>query len=146
MRLGPWIRTHDLAVPDADGCFWYRGRADELIKSAGYRIGPVEIEDVLMQHPAVALVAVVGVPDAIRGQDIKAFIKLADGVVASDELAEALRSHLKARLGSFKAPRVIEFMQDLPTTSTGKVARSKLRLLHQIRRRHQHSHKTLTSR
>jgi acetyl-CoA synthetase len=133
MRLGPWIRTRDLAVRDADGYFWYRGRADDLIKSAGYRIGPVEIEEVLMQHPAVGLVAVVGVPDATRGQAVKAFIQLTEGSVESESLVEELRAHVKAHLGSFKAPRIIEFMQDLPTTSTGKVARSQLRSLGQQR-------------
>ena len=79
MRLGPWVRTRDLAVRDADGYYWYRGRNDDLIKSAGYRIGPVEIEDELMRHPAVAEVAVIGVPDAERGQRVQACVVLGAG-------------------------------------------------------------------
>ncbi len=128
MRLGPWVRTRDLAVRDADGYFWYRGRSDDLIKSGGHRIGPTEIEDALMAHPAVAEAAVVGVPDPGRGQTIKAFVRLAAGFAPPDTaLEDALRAHVRDRLGAFKAPRHIEFLEELPTTSSGKVSRAALR-------------------
>jgi len=124
-RLGQWVRTNDLAVRDADGYYWFRGRADDLIKSSGFRIGPTEIEDALMAHPAVAEAAVVGVPDAIRGQVVKAFIRpVGEG---SDALAEALRQHVATRLGAYKAPRLIEFIAAFPLTSTGKLSRRALR-------------------
>lgn len=127
MRLGPWIRTGDLAVRDADGYFWYRGRNDDLIKSSGYRIGPAEIEDVLQRHPAVAEVAVIGVPDAARGQAVKALVRLRDGHSGSDALADELRAHVKTRLAGYKQPRIVEFVAEFPLTSTGKVARAELR-------------------
>jgi acetyl-CoA synthetase len=130
MRLGPWIRTRDLAVRDADGYYWYHGRNDDLIKSAGYRIGPVEVEDVLAQHPAVAEAAVVGRPDPERGQVVKAFVRLAGQVStagAGDHLADALREHVRVRLGPYKAPRLIEIVDEFPRTSTGKISRAALR-------------------
>jgi acetyl-CoA synthetase len=126
-RLGPWVRTHDLAVRDADGYFWFRGRSDDLIKSSGFRIGPTEIEDALMAHPAVAECAVVGVLDAMRGQIVKAFCRVAEGCVADEALAEALRGHVRDRLGPFKAPRLVEFITEFPLTSTGKISRRALR-------------------
>ena len=125
-RLGhagsPWVRTHDLAVRDADGYYWFRGRADDLIKSSGFRIGPTEIEDALMSHPAVAEAAVVGVPDQVRGQLVKAFIRAAHPVDP-----EALKQHVADRLGAYKAPRIIEFIAQFPLTSTGKLSRRALR-------------------
>lgn len=127
MRLGPWVRTGDLAVRDADGYFWYRGRSDDLIKAGGARIGPTEIEDALMAHPAVAEVAVIGVPDAARGQAIKACVRLAASVAGDAALEEALRRHVRDRLGGFKVPRHFAFLGDLPMTSSGKVSRSALR-------------------
>lgn len=130
MRLGRWVRTRDLAVRDADGYYWYRGRNDDLIKSAGRRIGPTEIEDALAAHPAVAQAAVIGVPDPERGQAVMAVVRLADGYAACEALAEDLRAHVRARLGGFKAPRSFEFVAELPTTSTGKVSRAVLRRQH----------------
>jgi acetyl-CoA synthetase len=127
MRLGPWVRTRDLAVRDADGCYWYRGRSDDLIKSAGYRIGPVEIEEVLMRHPAVAEVAVIGVPDAERGQLVQACVVLRAGHAPSDRLIAALGDHVRRALGPYKVPRVVQFMAMLPHTTTGKVSRALLR-------------------
>lgn len=127
MRLGPWIRTRDLAVRDADGYFWYRGRNDDLIKSSGFRIGPAEIEEVLQRHPAVAEVAVIGVPDAARGQIVKAFVRLRAGHAGSDALARELQAHVKTRLAAYKQPRQVEFVDDFPLTSTGKIARGELR-------------------
>jgi len=134
MRLGPWIRTHDLAVRDADGYYWYRGRNDDLIKSAGYRIGPVEIEEVLMQHEAVAQAAVVGAPDAERTQIVVAFIVLrAHAGAGGEDLDGALRAHVRAHLGPYKVPRSWRYMEQLPCTSTGKVSRAALRDLLQAR-------------
>jgi acetyl-CoA synthetase len=127
MRLGSWVRTRDLAVRDADGYYFYRGRTDDLIKSAGFRIGPAEIEDCLASHPAVADSGVIGVPDAERGQVVKAFVLLKAGQTPSDALQAALQAHLRRRLGGYKVPRVIEFVADLPVTTSGKVSRKELR-------------------
>lgn len=127
MRLGPWVRTGDLAVRDADGYYHYRGRADDLIKSAGFRIGPAEIEDCLVAHPAVADCGVVGAPDPERGQVVMAFVRLRPGVVGDAALEEALRAHIRARLGGYKVPRRFAFVPDLPETSSGKVSRKALR-------------------
>ncbi len=128
-----WIRTHDLARKDEDGYFWYQGRNDDLIKSAGYRIGPAEIEETLLQHPAVDDVGIIGVPDThgARGMLVKAFVvrSSGDGDVDqnADQLAEELQRLVKARLGPHKQPRVIEFCDELPTTSSGKISRAALR-------------------
>jgi acetyl-CoA synthetase len=130
MKLGEsWIRTHDLARRDADGYYWYQGRNDDLIKSAGFRIGPAEVEEALLQHPAVADSGVIGVPDreGDRGTVVKAFIRLADGHSGNDTLAEELRQHVKHRIGAYKQPRLVEFVTELPTTRTGKIARAELR-------------------
>lgn len=128
MRLGEGlVRTHDLAVRDEDGYYWYRGRSDDLIKSAGFRIGPSEVEDALQQHGAVADAGVIGIPDQNRGQIVKAFVRLVSGIDGSDELADELRQHVKARIGPYKQPRVIEFVAELPATRTGKVSRAQLR-------------------
>lgn len=129
LRVGDWVRTHDLAVRDADGYYWYRGRNDDLIKSAGFRIGPAEIEEVMLQHPAVADVGVIGVPDreGDRGVLVKAFVSPAPEIAADTALAEELRAYVKQRLGPYKQPRLIEFMPELPTTRTGKISRAELR-------------------
>src|SRR6185369_13146816 len=127
MRLGSWIRTHDLAVRDDDGYYWYRGRNDDLIKSSGSRIGPADIEDVLLAHPAVAEAAVIGVPDRERGQIVQAFVRVAEGFAADAALVDALQQHVKTRLASYKYPREVEFIDDFPMTSTGKVSRAALR-------------------
>lgn len=127
MRLGPWIRTRDLAVRDADGYYWYRGRNDDLIKSGGYRIGPAEIEEVMQRHPAVAEVAVIGVPDDARGQIVKALVRLRAGHEGSDALVRELQSHVKIRLAAYKQPRIVAFVDEFPLTSTGKIARAELR-------------------
>lgn len=127
MRLGKWIRTHDLAVRDRDGYYWYRGRNDDLIKSSGFRIGPAEIEDVLLAHPAVAEAAVIGTPDPERGEIVKAFVRVAAGHSPSDTLVAELQQHVKSRLASYKYPREVEFIDEFPLTSTGKVSRAELR-------------------
>ena len=133
MRLGDhWIRTHDLARRDADGYFWYQGRNDDLIKSAGYRIGPAEVEEVLLQHPAVADVGVIGVPDETgdRGYLVKAYVTPTRGTQSEPALADALREHATQHIEPFKVPRLLEFLDPLPTTRTGKIDRSALRRLH----------------
>ena len=130
MRLGKnWIRTHDLAKRDSDGYYWYQGRNDDLIKSAGFRIGPAEVEEALLQHPAVVDCGVIGVPDTEgdRGVVVKAFVRLAAGHSGNDALAEKLRQHVKKRIGSYKQPRLVEFVAELPTTRTGKISRAELR-------------------
>ncbi|MBW3098317.1 acyl-CoA synthetase [Pseudohoeflea coraliihabitans] len=127
MRIGNWVRTGDFGCRDADGYFWYRGRNDDLIKSAGYRIGPAEIEDALVRHDAVAEAAVVGSPDPDRGQVVKAFIRPARGHSPNDALAKELQQHVKKTLAFYKYPREIEFVTDFKQTSTGKIDRKFLR-------------------
>ncbi|MGZ5660954.1 MAG: acyl-CoA synthetase [Usitatibacter sp.] len=124
---GPWCRTGDQAAFDGDGYLWYHGRADDMFKSAGYRIGPTEIENCLVKHPAVANCAVVPSPDAMRGAVVKAFVLLAPGHEASDEVRESIRAHVKALLAPYQQPREIEFLGELPMTTTGKVQRKVLR-------------------
>jgi acetyl-CoA synthetase len=120
---GGWLRTGDLAVADRDGYLWFKGRADDIIISAGYRISPVEIESSLLQHPTVGAVAVVGVPDKTRGQVVKAFVVPATG---ANPDVEELRMHVRQRLAAYEAPRQIEVVSELPLTVTGKVRRRDL--------------------
>ncbi len=127
MRLGPYLRTHDLAVRDGEGYFWYKGRSDELIKSSGFRIGPSEIEECLLAHPAVAEVAVIGKPDRDRGAIVKAVVRLRAGVVGDDALKTALAEHVRTRLAAYKAPREVAFVSDFEMTSSGKINRRALR-------------------
>ncbi|MBS0321570.1 MAG: AMP-binding protein [Proteobacteria bacterium] len=124
---GPWCRTGDIAEIDADGYLWYRGRSDDMFKAAGYRIGPAEVENCLVRHPAVANAAVVPSPDPVRGNVVKAFVVLAAGHAASDALADALREHVARFLAPYETPREIEFIDALPMTTTGKVQRRVLR-------------------
>jgi acetyl-CoA synthetase len=125
---GDWCRTGDLATRDADGYLWYQGRADDVFKAAGYRIGPSEIENCLVKHPAVANAAVVPKPDKERGALVKAFVVLAPGVQGSDKLIEELQIHVKGKLAPYEYPKEIEFIDALPMTTTGKVQRRVLRL------------------
>ena len=125
--IGDWCLTGDLARIDEDGYFWFVGRNDDVITSAGYRIGPAEIEDCLMKHPAVAMAAAVGVPDAMRTEIIKAFIVPAAGVTGSAELARDIQDHVKSRLAAHEYPREVEFVAELPLTATGKIMRRILR-------------------
>ncbi|WP_459828848.1 acyl-CoA synthetase [Hydrogenophilus islandicus] len=122
-----WGRTGDLAVRDHDGYFWYRGRLDDVFKCSGYRIGPNEIENCLMKHPAVANAAVIGVPDETKGNFVKAFVVLQPGWQESAELAETLREHVRRHLAPYETPREIEFLDALPMTTTGKIQRRILR-------------------
>lgn len=124
-----WCRTGDLARTDEDGYLWYEGRADDQFKSAGYRIGPGEIENCLLKHPAVANVAVVPKPDAERGALVKAFVVLAPGHVASAALVATLQDFVKGRLAPYEYPKDIEFLAALPMTTTGKLQRRVLRQL-----------------
>jgi acetyl-CoA synthetase len=124
---GEWLITGDLGLCDEDGYFWFRGRADDVITSSGYRIGPSEIEDALVRHEAVAMAAVIGVPDPVRTERIKAFIVLASGHRPSEGLAEEIRNAVKTRLARHEYPREIEFVDALPLTTTGKILRRELR-------------------
>lgn len=127
LRLGDYMRTHDLAVRDEEGYFWYKGRSDDLIKSSGFRIGPAEIEECLLAHAAVAEVGVIGKPDAERGSIVKAFVRLSNGTKGDDELKISLKDHVRERLAAYKAPREIEFVADFEMTSSGKINRRALR-------------------
>ena len=127
--LGDWGCTGDQGRMDEDGYLWYQGRSDDVIKSAGYRIGPAEIESCLVRHPAVANAAVIGKPDATRGSIVKAFIVLQPGHPPSDELVEDIQRHVRGRLAPYEYPREIEFIDALPMTTTGKVQRKELRKL-----------------
>ena len=129
-----WIRTHDLALKDEDGYFWYRGRTDDLIKSAGYRIGPAEVEDCLARHPAIAEAAVIGSPDADRGAIVKAFVRLVAGVEGSPALTTELQTHVKTRLAAYKYPREIEYVDEMEMTTSGKLNRRSLRELEEKRK------------
>ena len=122
-----WFRTGDVGYRDADGFLWFVGRKDDVISSAGYRIGPGEIEDSLLKHPAVLQAAVIGKPDELRGQIVKAFVVLTDGYRASDELATEIQQSVRARLSAHEYPREVEFIDSLPMTTTGKVRRIDLR-------------------
>ena len=126
--LGDWLLTGDLATQDADGYVWFHSRKDDVINSAGYRIGPGEIEECLGGHPAVAMSAVIGVPDERRGEVPKAFVVARDDAPADrDALADALRTHVRERLAPHEVPREIVFRDDLPRTTTGKIMRRALR-------------------
>ena len=124
---GDWCRTGDVATRDADGYLWYQGRADDVFKVASYRIGPSEIENCLVRHPAVANAAVVPSPDETRGNVVKAFVVLAPGHVPSAALADDLRQHVRTFLAPYEVPKEIEFLDALPMTTTGKVQRKVLR-------------------
>ncbi len=130
---GEWCGTGDLASADRDGYLWYQGRADDMFKAAGYRIGPSEIENCLVKHPAVANVAVVPKPDAERGALVKAFIVLAAGYQSSAGLIEELQLHVRGKLAPYEYPKEIEFIDQLPMTTTGKVQRRVLRELEKQR-------------
>jgi len=125
--IGDWGCTGDQAKMDEDGYLWYQGRSDDVIKSAGYRIGPAEIESCLVKHPAVLNAAVIGKPDATRGAIIKAFIVLQPGHTPSANLIEQIQTHVRGRLAPYEYPREIEFIDALPMTTTGKVQRKELR-------------------
>jgi acetyl-CoA synthetase/medium-chain acyl-CoA synthetase len=126
---GDWYFTGDRATRDEDGYFWFVGRADDVIISASYRIGPTEVESAMIEHKAVAEVAVVGRADQIRGTIVKAFVVLAPNYKPSDELIIQLQDHVKTTTAPYKYPREIQFMNDLPKTISGKIRRNELRRL-----------------
>ncbi len=130
---GAWYITGDRASMDADGYLWFVGRADDVINSASYRIGPFEVESALVDHPAVAEAAVIGKPDALRGEIVKAFVVLAPGHTPSDALAGELQEHVKTVTAPYKYPREIEFVTDLPKTISGKIRRAELRQMERER-------------
>ena len=125
--IGDWLITGDAGHMDDEGYFWFHGRADDVITSSGYRIGPGEIEDALLKHEAVQMAAAIGVPDPIRTEIVKAFIILVPGVAPSPELADALRESVRSRLAKHEVPKLIEFVDSLPMTTTGKIMRRELR-------------------
>jgi acetyl-CoA synthetase len=124
---GEWCMTGDLGHMDEEGYVYFQGRNDDVIKSSGYRIGPSEIEAKIMEHACVASCAVIGVPDPQRGQAIKAFIKLLPGFSPSENLVGEIRTHVKTRLAAHEAPREFEFLDEFPSTVTGKIMRRELR-------------------
>jgi len=124
---GGWLLTGDLGHCDEDGYLWFHGRADDVITSSGYRIGPSEIEDALTRHPAVVLAAVVGVPDPLRTESIKAFVVLRAGFAPGPELVEDVRDFVREHLAKHEVPRDIAFVPSLPMTTTGKILRRVLR-------------------
>jgi acetyl-CoA synthetase len=144
---GDWCRTGDVAVRDADGYLWYQGRADDVFKAAGYRIGPGEIENCLVKHPAVANAAVVPKPDRERGSLVKAYVVLSPETIAKrdhsalgrmqfeQELVAELQAHVRGQLAPYEYPKEIEFIDALPMTTTGKVQRRVLRLQEEARAR-----------
>ena len=124
---GGWYLTGDIAMRDSDGYFWFIGRADDLIKSSGHLIGPFEVESALIEHPAVAEAAVIGIPDETAGEVVKAFVTLKAGYEPGEALERELRGHARKRLGSAVAPREIVFRDSLPRTRSGKIMRRLLR-------------------
>jgi acetyl-CoA synthetase/medium-chain acyl-CoA synthetase len=126
-RRGDWYVTGDRATRDEDGYFWFVGRADDVIISAGYRIGPFEVESALVEHPAVLEAAAVAAPDPVRGAIVKAFVVLAPGYEPSDALATELQNHVKSVTAPYKYPRAVAFVTELPKTVSGKIRRVELR-------------------
>ena len=122
-----WYHTGDMCWSDEDGFFWYVGRNDDVIKSSGYRIGPFEIESVLLEHDAVRECAVTGVPDPVRGKAVKATIVLADGYAPSDALTTELQRWVKRRTAPYKFPRIVAYVDELPKTVNGKIRRAAIR-------------------
>ena len=112
---------------DTDGYFHYIGRSDDVITTAGYRVGPGEVEDCLLKHPAIAMAAVVGLPDELRTESITAFVVLRSGLTPGNDLAMEIQAFVKGRLAAHAYPRRVEFMESLPMTATGKIMRRELR-------------------
>lgn len=132
--MGDWLRTGDYGTKDGNGYFWFSGRKDDLIESGGYRIGPGEVEDCLMKHEAVKLVGVIGVPDEIRGEIVKAFIVPNEGVKLDKALEDSIKQHVKTKLEAHAYPREIEFLKEMPMTNTGKIMKKELRRIEKEKR------------
>jgi len=122
-----WYHTGDTAWRDEDGYLWYVGRNDDVIKSSGYRIGPFEIESVMLEHEAVRECAVTGVPDPVRGKAVKATVVLADGFKPSDDLTRELQKWVKKKTAPYKYPRIVDYVDELPRTVNGKIRRVAIR-------------------
>ncbi len=129
--IGDWMRTGDYGRKDKNGNFWFSGRQDDIIESGGFRIGPGEVEDCLMKHPAVALVGVIGVSDPVRGEIVKAFILPQAGVTPDSALEQSIKEHVKKRLEAHAYPREVAFLKEMPRTKTGKILRNELRRIHE---------------
>jgi len=125
--IGDWMTTGDQGITDENGYITFVGRDDDVITSSGFRIGPGEVEDCLIQHPAVALAAAVGKPDPIRTEIVKAFIVLKKSYTPSDKLAAEIQNFVKTRLSAHEYPREVAFIDDMPMTTTGKIIRRLLR-------------------
>jgi acetyl-CoA synthetase len=132
---GEWFHTKDAAQADDDGYIWYAGRADDVIISAGYRIGPFEVESACVEHPAVKEAAAVATPDPKRGEVVKAFVVLSEGHEASDELVDEVKKHVRESHSAYAYPREVECVEDLPKTLTGKIRRVELREAERERKR-----------
>ena len=135
--VGDWCLTGDLAKKDEDGYLWFVGREDDVITSAGYRIGPAEIEDCVMKHPSVSMVAVIGSPDEVRTEVVKAFIVLKPEGFPGPDIEQEIKQFVKVRLAAHEYPREIEFVSELPMTATGKIMRKELKKL-EIQRKSKH--------
>ena len=122
-----WYHTGDTAWCDEDGYYWYVGRNDDVIKSSGYRIGPFEIESVMLEHEAVKECAVTGVPDPLRGKAVKATVVLASGFEGTTALTKELQTWVKQKTAPYKYPRIIEYVEELPKTVNGKIRRAAIR-------------------
>lgn len=133
--IGDWLRTGDMGYVDSDGYIYFVGRSDDIISSAGYRIGPAEVEESLVQHEAVLMAAVVGSPDDTRGEVVKAFVRLRDNVHPDDTLKEELQAWVRQRLGAHEYPREVEFVHDFPMTPSGKIQRAVLRKMEYERKK-----------
>ena len=125
-QSGTW-RTGDRVGEDEDGYLWFEGRSDDVIISAGYRIGPFEVESALVSHPAVAEAAAVAAPDDERGAVVRAVVVLREGFEASDRLGRELQDHVKGETAPYKYPRIVDFADELPKTASGKIRRAALR-------------------
>jgi acetyl-CoA synthetase len=125
--IGGWYLSGDLAYKDEEGYFWFVGRADDIIKTSGHMVGPFEVESTLMEHPSVAEAGVIGKPDPLIGQLVKAFVSLKSGFEPTEELRRELIGFGRKRLGTAVAPKEIEFQQSLPKTRSGKIMRRLLK-------------------
>ncbi len=128
MLFGEYYDTGDVAIKDENGCYWFTGRNDDVIKCSGYRIGPFEVESAVLEHPAAVECAVTSAPDPIRGQVVKATIVLAKGYEPSDELTKEIQNHVKKVTAPYKYPRIVEYVDELPKTFSGKIKRKEIRL------------------
>ena len=125
--VGDWYITGDRATRDEEGYFYFVSRADDVINTSAYRVGPFEVESALLEHEAVAEVAVVGSPDPLRGQIIKAFVVLGQAARPTEDLVRALQAHVRSVTAPYKYPREVEFIEELPKTISGKIRRNELR-------------------